>query len=40
MKKLTGFLLGGALLFGAVSCDTTRTSADALSENYRLINYV
>jgi len=29
MKKLTGFLLGSALLFGAVGCDVARTSADA-----------
>ena len=29
MKKLTGFLLGSALLMGAVGCDVARTSADA-----------
>ena len=29
MKKLTGLLLGSALLFGAVGCDVARTSADA-----------
>ena len=29
MKKLTGFLLGSALLFGAVGCDVARTSGDA-----------
>ena len=29
MKKLTAFLIGSALLFGAVGCDTARTSADA-----------
>ena len=29
MNKLTGFLLGGVLLFGAVGCDVARTSADA-----------
>jgi len=29
MKKLTGFLLGSALLFGAVGCDVARTSSDA-----------
>lgn len=32
MKKLTGFLLGSALLFGTVACDTARTSADAPSD--------
>ena len=29
MSKLTGFLLGSVLLFGAVGCDVARTSADA-----------
>ena len=29
MKKLTAFLIGSTLLFGAVGCDTARTSADA-----------
>ncbi len=29
MNKLTIFLLGSTLLFGAVGCDTARTSADA-----------
>ena len=29
MKKLVGLLLGSTLLFGAVACDTARTSADA-----------
>ena len=29
MKKLTGLLLGSALLFGTVACDNARTSADA-----------
>ena len=29
MKKLAGFLLGSALLMGAVGCDVARTSADA-----------
>ena len=29
MKKLTGFLLGTAVLMGAVGCDVARTSADA-----------
>ncbi len=29
MNKLTGFLLGSALLFSTVACDTARTSADA-----------
>ena len=29
MNKLTTFLLGSVLLFGAVGCDTARTSADA-----------
>ncbi|MCC0177145.1 BON domain-containing protein [Waterburya agarophytonicola K14] len=29
MNKLTGLLLGSALLFGAVGCDVSRTSADA-----------
>ena len=29
MKKLAGLLLGSTLLFGAVACDTARTSADA-----------
>ncbi|MBE9045088.1 BON domain-containing protein [Pleurocapsales cyanobacterium LEGE 10410] len=29
MNKLTIFLLGTTLLFGAVGCDTARTSADA-----------
>ncbi|WP_319422240.1 BON domain-containing protein [Pleurocapsa sp. FMAR1] len=29
MNKLTTFLLGGILLFGAVGCDVARTSADA-----------
>ena len=32
MKKLTGFLLGSALLLGAVGCDEARTSADAPSD--------
>ncbi len=32
MKKLTGFLLSSALLFGAVACDEARTSADAPSD--------
>lgn len=32
MKKLVGFLLGSTLLFGAVACDTARTSADAPSD--------
>ena len=31
MNKLTIFLLGSTLLFGAVGCDTARTSADAPS---------
>ena len=31
MKKLAGLLLGSTLLFGAVACDTARTSADAPS---------
>lgn len=29
MNKLTAFLLSSSLLFGAVGCDTARTSADA-----------
>lgn len=29
MNKLTGLLLGSALLFGTVACDVARTSADA-----------
>lgn len=29
MKKLATLLLGSSLLFGAVGCDTARTSADA-----------
>lgn len=29
MKKLSGLLLGSALLFGTVACDVARTSADA-----------
>ena len=29
MKKLTAFLIGSTLLFGAVGCDTARTSGDA-----------
>ena len=29
MKKITGFLVGSILLFGAVSCDVARTSSDA-----------
>ena len=29
MKRLTAFLIGSTLLFGAVGCDTARTSADA-----------
>lgn len=29
MNKLAAFLLGSSLLFGAVGCDTARTSADA-----------
>ncbi len=29
MNKLTTFLIGGILLFGAVGCDVARTSADA-----------
>lgn len=29
MKKLTAFLLGSTLLFGAVGCDVARTSGDA-----------
>lgn len=29
MKKLAGLLLGSTLLFGAVACDTARTSVDA-----------
>lgn len=29
MSKLTGFLLGSVLLFGAVGCDVARTSNDA-----------
>ncbi|MEO1341993.1 MAG: BON domain-containing protein [Cyanobacteria bacterium J06635_13] len=32
MNKLTGFLIGGILLFGAVGCDVARTSADAPSD--------
>ena len=32
MNKLTGFLIGGILLFGAVGCDVSRTSADAPSD--------
>lgn len=32
MKKLTGLLLGSALLFGTVGCDVARTSADAPTE--------
>ena len=32
MKKLTGLLLGSVLLFGAVACDSARTSADAPSD--------
>ena len=31
MKKIATFLLGSSLLFGAVGCDTARTSADAPS---------
>ena len=29
MKKLAGILLGSTLLFGAVACDTARTSVEA-----------
>ena len=29
MSKLTAFLLGSTLLFGAVGCDVSRTSSDA-----------
>ena len=29
MKKLTAFLIGSTLLFGAVGCDVARTSGDA-----------
>lgn len=32
MNKLTIFLLGSTLLFGAVGCDVARTSADAPTE--------
>ena len=32
MKKLTGFLIGSALLMGAVGCDVARTSGDAPSD--------
>ena len=32
MKKLTGLLISSVLLFGAVACDTARTSADAPSD--------
>ena len=29
MKKLTAFLIGSTLLFGAIGCDVARTSGDA-----------